>query len=56
MSIFPQSKQQQCNLNNSYVRMKKTMLTLLTLFKAGIHAGFDVTGLVANPDNPCKEA
>ena len=56
MTVLSQSIQLQHSLNKFSVRMKKTMLTLLTLFKASVHAGFSVTGLGANPVNPCKEA
>lgn len=56
MSIFSQLIQQQQSLYKFSVRMKKAMLTLLTLFKASVHAGFSITGLVLNPDSPCKEA
>jgi len=56
MSIFIESIRQQHSFNKSHVRMKKTLLTLLTLFKASVHAGFSVTGLIACPVNPCKGA
>ncbi|MFC5548181.1 hypothetical protein [Massilia aerilata] len=55
-SIFSGLIQPHHAINNSSVRMEKTLLTLLTLFKASIHAGFNVTGLVLDPVNPCKEA
>jgi hypothetical protein len=38
----------------SLVRVMTTTLTLLTLFKASIHAGSAVTGMPCVPDNPCK--
>jgi hypothetical protein len=56
MSFFSGSIRVQHSLNKSSVRMKKTMLTLLTLFKASSHAGFSVTGFVVCPVNPCKGA
>lgn len=42
--------------NNILVRTMKTMLTLLTLFKASIHAGFSVTGFGVNTVKPRKGA
>jgi hypothetical protein len=54
--VFSQSIQQQHSINKSPVRMKRTMLTLLTLFKASIHAGFNVTGFSVSPDMPRKGA
>jgi len=55
-SLFSQSIQPQNSINKSPVRMKKTLLTLLTLFKASVHAGFNVTGLGLYLDNPRKGA
>jgi hypothetical protein len=46
----------QHNLNKFPVRMEKTLLTLLAMFKASIHAGFSVTGLGFCPVNPRKRA
>jgi hypothetical protein len=41
---------------NTLVRTMKTTLTLLTLFKASIHAGFSVTGFHVNTVMPRKGA
>jgi hypothetical protein len=41
---------------NLLVRTIETTLTLLTLNKASIHAGFDVTGFASNTVMPRKEA
>lgn len=44
------------DLNKSLVCVKKRLITLLTLFKASIHAGFNVTGLHRKTDMTCNEA
>jgi hypothetical protein len=41
---------------NILVRTIETMLTLLTMNKASVHAGFSVTGLDSNTVIPCKGA
>jgi hypothetical protein len=37
------------------MRVITTMLTLLTVFKASLHASFAVSGRGAATDNPCNE-
>jgi hypothetical protein len=44
------------SLNKLSVCVEKTMLTLLTLNKASIHAGFIVTGFHLNAVMACKGA
>lgn len=56
MTISLKTNPQCHNLNKSSVRTNKTMLTLLTLFKASVHAGFNVTGLHAESVMTCKGA
>jgi len=52
----PNSTLQMQHLNKSSVRMNKTTLTLLTLFKDSIHAGFSVTGFGVHGVMACKGA
>jgi hypothetical protein len=56
MMFLSNSNQPKPSLNKFSVRMNKTTLTLLTLFKASSHAGFSVTGFLVNAVTACKGA
>jgi hypothetical protein len=56
MNELSESIQPKHSFNKFSVRMKKILLTLLTLFRASIHAGSSVTGFGVRSDMTCKEA
>ncbi|MGV8867649.1 MAG: hypothetical protein ACOH2S_12050 [Janthinobacterium svalbardensis] len=43
-----------CEFCKIFTCVISTMLTLLTLIKASIHAGLPLTGFALRSDNPCK--